>query len=103
MNRSHKTRLRILAVDDEPNVLDTYQGAITHMGRNRETEDDFELTLCTQGDQALSLVEEANRRNDPFAVIFLDLKLPPGPDGIWTGERIRKLDPFVNFVIVTGM
>ena len=38
----------------------------------------------------------------PFAVTFLDLRMPPGPDGIWLAERIRALDPHTEIVMVIG-
>ena len=33
---------------------------------------------------------------------FLDLRMPPGPDGIWLAERIRALNPYTEIVMVTG-
>ena len=39
---------------------------------------------------------------NPFALAFLDLHMPPGPDGQWTAEQIQKLDPGVNIILVTG-
>jgi response regulator RpfG family c-di-GMP phosphodiesterase len=40
--------------------------------------------------------------NSTDPVIFLDLNLPPGPDGEWTAEQIQKLDPYTNIVLVSG-
>ena len=103
MNGKSDRLLRILAVDDEQMMLDLYQNALSLMGDKHESEYDFEVILCKQGDEALKVVIEAEAREEPFAVAFLDLKMPPGPDGLWTGEQIRKVDPYVNFVIVTGL
>jgi len=102
VNGNSVRRLRILAVDDEQTMLDLYRDALFHLADQVGTEYEFEVTLCKQGDEALEAARKARSENDPFAVIFLDLRLPPGPDGIWTGEQIRKVDPYVNFVIVTG-
>ncbi len=102
MNGNSVRRLRILALDDEQIILDLYRDALFFLADQDEAEYEFEVTLCKQGDEALEAVRKAKDENDPFAVIFLDLRLPPGPDGIWTGEQIRKVDPYVNFVIVTG-
>ena len=102
MNGNSVRRLRILAVDDEQILLDLYRDALFFLADQDEAEYEFEVTLCKQGDEALEAVRKAKDENDPFAVIFLDLRMPPGPDGIWTGEQIRKVDPYVNFVIVTG-
>ncbi len=102
MKKNNHKRLRILAVDDEKMMLDNYREALSFLSSKYESEYDFDVVLCQQGDEAVEAVKEAINRDDPFAVVFLDLKLPPGPDGLWTGEQIRKLDPYVNFVIVTG-
>ena len=33
---------------------------------------------------------------------FLDVNMPPGEDGIWAAEQIRRLDPYIEIVIVTA-
>lgn len=94
--------LRILAVDDEPIMLDLYQSALELSGDKHQKAPTFDVILCRQGNEAVDTVKKAISNNKPFSVIFLDLRLPPGPDGVWTAEQIRKIDPYVNFVIVTG-
>ena len=103
MNGIDAKPLRILAVDDEKGVLDLYRDALSIPILGPKSEYNFEVVLCEQGDEALDKARNAKDRDEPFAVVFLDLNLPSGPDGIWTGEQIRNLDPHVNFVIVTGM
>ena len=98
----NRIRLRILAVDDEQIMLDLYRDAFFLLADRGKTGYQVEVTLCKQADEAVEAVRTAKDEEAPFAVVFLDLRLPPGPDGIWAGEQIRKLDPFVNFVIVTG-
>jgi DNA-binding NarL/FixJ family response regulator len=102
MKADNRIRLRILAVDDEQIMLDLYRDAFFLLADRGEADYRFELTLCKQADEAVEAARKAKDEEDTFAVVFLDLRLPPGPDGIWAGEQIRKLDPFVNFVIVTG-
>ncbi|UCD57088.1 MAG: PAS domain S-box protein [Candidatus Hydrogenedentota bacterium] len=62
----------------------------------------FDLKLCHQGDEAVEAVRLSIKENKPFAVVFLDVRISPGPDGVWTAEHIRALDPYVEIVIVTG-
>jgi HD-GYP domain-containing protein (c-di-GMP phosphodiesterase class II) len=62
----------------------------------------FELTCCAQGDEAVDAVKRSFEENAPYAVAFLDLNMPPGPDGEWTAEEIHNLDPRINTVVVTG-
>lgn len=103
MKKDSNKHLRILAVDDDKAMLDLYGDALSLLGKGSRSEYDFEVIKCQQGDGALETVSEAIEKGNPFAVVFLDLCLPPGPDGVWTGEQIRKIDPNINFVIVTGM
>jgi diguanylate cyclase (GGDEF)-like protein len=42
----------------------------------------------------------ANR--EPFSIVFIDIRMPPGIDGIEAAKQIRALDPNVNIVVVTG-
>lgn len=103
MNEESKKRLRILAVDDEPDILEIYHQALSFEDDRPNFGPGFDVTLCRQGDEALETIQKTADADDPFAVIFLDLNLGPGPDGLFVGEEIRKIDPFVNFVIVTGL
>jgi DNA-binding NarL/FixJ family response regulator len=103
MKRYDTKQLRILAVDDEQVMLDHYRDALALLSAVGETKYDFDVVLCRQGDEAVEVVKKAMKEGNPFAVAFLDLHLPPGPDGIWAGEQIRKLDLNINFVIVTGL
>ena len=103
MSETHKKRLRILAVDDEPDILDIYYQALSYGKDHPGFGPGFDVTLCRQGDEALEAMQKAADADDPFAVVFLDLNLGSGPDGLSVGEEIRKIDPYLNFVIVTGL
>jgi two-component system cell cycle sensor histidine kinase/response regulator CckA len=103
MNEENIKRLRILAVDDEPYILEIYSQALSHANDRPNFGPGFDVTLCRQGDEALEAIKKTADTDDPFAVVFLDLNLGSGPDGLSVGEEIRKIDPYVNFVIVTGL
>ncbi|RXD03786.1 EAL domain-containing protein [Sphingomonas sp. UV9] len=62
----------------------------------------FALKYCCQGLDAVAAVERALAEGAPFAVAFIDVRMPPGIDGRETAKRIRALDPEINLVIVTG-
>ena len=101
MRESNNKHFRILAVDDDPTILDLYRRILSP--------DDplpampvFEVTCCTQGDEAVDMVANSLEENTPFAVAFLDLNMPPGPDGQWTAGEIHNLDPGINIIMVTG-
>ena len=101
MSESAHNCFRILVVDDDSAILDLYQNILdpTHPLRFLPK---FDITCCRQGDDAVNSVKRSTEENAPYAVAFLDLNMPPGPDGQWTAEQIHRLDPLVNIVVVTG-
>jgi len=62
----------------------------------------FDIVACRQGDDAVCKVRSAAERGKPFDVVILDVRMPPGIDGVEAGCRIRKIDPDVEIVFVTG-
>jgi HD-GYP domain-containing protein (c-di-GMP phosphodiesterase class II) len=101
MKENNHKRFRILAVDDDETVLDLYK-MILSPANPLPAMPSFEVICCTQGDEAVDAVKRSLDENAPFAVSFLDLNMPPGPDGQWTADEIQKLDPGINIIMVTG-
>ncbi len=101
MKKFNNKRFRILAVDDDEIILDLYQ-KILSPANPLPTMPTFEVTCCPQGNAAVDEVERSLKENTPFAVAFLDLNMPPGPDGQWTANEIQKLDPAISIIMVTG-
>jgi CheY-like chemotaxis protein len=62
----------------------------------------YELYHAYQGEQAYEMVEKAARDNRPFAVAFIDVRMPPGWDGIETIQRIWAKFPDLEIVICTA-
>ena len=62
----------------------------------------FEPVFCDGAEAAVTAVKESLARNEPFAVVFLDMRMPPGPDGAWAATKIRELDPAVEIVVCTA-
>ncbi len=101
MKESNNKHYRILAVDDDSIILDLYK-RILSPDNPLPTMPSFEVKCCTQGDQAVDAVKISLEENTPYAVAFLDLNMPPGPDGQWTADEIHRRDPGINIVMVTG-
>lgn len=93
--------LRVLAVDEESLVLEIYREALEN-GSGDFLSYKFEYDACRTGAGAVDAVEKSIQARRPYAVIFLDLDLGPGMDGVAAGERIREMDRDVNLVIATG-
>ncbi|MBE2214685.1 MAG: response regulator [Opitutaceae bacterium] len=62
----------------------------------------FQLTSAHQGQEALRTVSEAVAAGRPFAVAFVDVRMPPGWDGIETTTHLWKADPSLQVVICTA-
>jgi len=62
----------------------------------------FELDCADQGQAALTMVQKARKEGRPYAVAFVDMRMPPGWDGLETIEYIWKEDERVQVVICTA-
>jgi signal transduction histidine kinase len=62
----------------------------------------FDLSVGYQGDEVVELVRESISIHQPFSIAFLDVRMPPGPTGIWAAEQIRALDSSIEIVFVTA-
>ncbi len=122
MNTHHdEDSIRVLIADDDEYVLDCYREAFEETEQTdhvrtvdalaaelfdpeTDVEDapKFEVVACNQGDDAISLATEAADDGHPFDVVILDVRMPPGIDGVEAGSQIRKLDPEVQIIFVTG-
>ena len=96
MNTDRSDRVRILAVDDDQNVLDLYEKFLSSPTSTYQ----FDLTLCHLSEAAVEAVQTAIKDEKPFAAAFLDIRMDSGPDGVWTAEQIRALDPNIEIVMV---
>src|ERR1043166_4752285 len=62
----------------------------------------FEIDSVFQGEEGLDKVRKANAANQPYAVAFVDIRMPPGWDGIETISRLWELAPDLQVVICTA-
>lgn len=116
------TTLRVLLADDEEAIIHVYSVGLEHYfaspgNRAMESidllEDDLldinedarpraEFSMCRQGEEAVALVEEACASGKPFDVVVLDVRMPPGIDGVQAARRIREVDEHVQILFVSG-
>jgi len=55
-----------------------------------------------QGQEGLARVQQANAEGRPYALAFVDGRMPPGWDGVETITKLREVDPALQFVICTA-
>jgi PAS domain S-box-containing protein len=63
---------------------------------------DFELISAFQGQEALTLISRSIAEKRPFAMAFLDVRMPPGWDGVETAARLWQVDPNLQIVICSA-
>jgi diguanylate cyclase (GGDEF)-like protein len=123
-----RSPIRVLVVDDEADVRDAYRQILLEADVTRDLAafrdlrtrlfrkpDDaaapqpsaaraatFDPVFRDGAESAVAAVREALAQEQPFAVVFLDMRMPPGPDGVWAAARIREIDPAIEIVICTA-
>ena len=62
----------------------------------------FRLDSAYQGQEALALVQKAIADNDPYTLVFMDIRMPPGWDGVETIERIWQICADLQVVLCSA-
>ena len=78
----------ILIVDDEPSILQSLSGLLSDEG--------FEVLTAANGYEALKIVD-----TEYPDLVLLDIWMP-GIDGIETLKEIKKDNPFIQVIIISG-
>jgi two-component system nitrogen regulation response regulator NtrX len=78
----------ILIVDDEPSIVQSLSGLLTDEG--------FSVLSASNGYEALKVIE-----TESPDLVLLDIWMP-GIDGIETLKEIKKDNPFIQVIIITG-
>jgi signal transduction histidine kinase len=110
---------RVLVIDDNPSIhadlrrilgggtretsaLDALESALFDTESSAALLPSFAIDSAYQGQEGLQRVEEALAANDPYALAFVDVRMPPGWDGIETIERIWQIAPDLHVTICTA-
>jgi diguanylate cyclase (GGDEF)-like protein len=62
----------------------------------------YEVDSALQGQEALAMVDKAAQEGRPYSLIFMDVRMPPGWDGIETISRIWIKHPYIEMVLCTA-
>jgi CheY-like chemotaxis protein/anti-anti-sigma regulatory factor len=109
---------RVLIVDDNRDIHDDFRRLL---GRDAASYDlgalesvlfdlpaggpaapSFELSFASQGAEGFDMIAQAAAVGMPYALVFMDMRMPPGWDGLETLERVWTTDPAVQAVICTA-
>jgi signal transduction histidine kinase/DNA-binding response OmpR family regulator len=115
---SETVNLRILVVDDNQAIHDDFRKVLCGTAANTSLDvaeqalfgesvasargPSYEMDSATQGQEALCLVHAAVQTGRPYAMAFIDVRMPPGWDGIETTARLWEVDPNLQVVICTA-
>jgi diguanylate cyclase (GGDEF)-like protein len=62
----------------------------------------YDIDSAYQGREGMDLVVAARRADRPYAMAFVDMRMPPGWDGLQTIYEIRKVDANIQVIICTA-
>ena len=111
---------RILVVDDNPSIHDDFRRMMRADPGAAELDaaaaalfgetpapvapafEPFQMSHALQGEQALEMVKAACAAGTPYALAFVDMRMPPGWDGLTTIQKLWEVDQELNIVICTA-
>ena len=113
---------RIIAIDDEQSILDYYQEVLCGSSEgsiedefNALLEDSgfssgdesnksvqFDLTTTISGEVGFNHIKQGLKEGHPFAVAFIDMRMPGGWDGLHTAKEVRAIDPYVTIIFLSA-
>jgi two-component system, cell cycle sensor histidine kinase and response regulator CckA len=110
---------RILIIDDNPAIHEDFRkilgvktdtsAALDNMLEEvfgKETRKgikiDFQIDSAYQGQDGLAMVEQSLVEKQPYAMAFVDMRMPPGWDGVETITQIWAKDASIQIVICTA-
>ncbi len=119
MSTSASPNRRILVVDDNRTIhqdfrkilcpprardaaLDQMEASLFGLSEQPEQSLSFEVDSAYQGEEALQMARTARQQNKPYALAFVDIRMPPGIDGVETTARLWKDDPDIQVVICSA-
>jgi len=99
----HEDFLKILGGgNDEVPELQAAERLLLGEPTPRSESPDFQVDTALQGQEGVARVEQALREGRPYAMAFIDMRMPPGWDGLETIERLWDRDPHVQVAICSA-
>ena len=110
---------RILTIDDNQNVIADYRkvllqrpvapglaaleaGLFDGPAQPLATAVRYEIDAASQGQEGLGMVEAAIQEGRNYSCAFIDVRMPPGWDGIETAKKIWEIAPDLPIVLCTA-
>ncbi|MDE0448609.1 MAG: sigma 54-interacting transcriptional regulator [Spirochaetaceae bacterium] len=117
MRRKQPANARVLIVDDQKDIHEDFEEMLRP--RPMAAADDptaaflshvesdhhlpaFELLHAMGGEEACALLAREAHRKRPIAAAYVDIRMPPGIDGVATVRSIRRIDRAIEIVLMTA-
>jgi CheY-like chemotaxis protein len=86
--------VRILLMEQEKSVREVVGAILRQLGH--------EVELVDDGQKAVEAYRTAKERGRPFDAVLLDLNMRAGMGGQETMQALRRMDPTVNAIVMSG-
>jgi two-component system, sensor histidine kinase and response regulator len=98
----HDDFRKILETPKDSSSLDQARAALFGETPSLPPREDYELDFASQGREGCGMVHSAYGKGQPYALAFVDMRMPPGWDGLETIENLWYVDPTLEIVICTA-
>ena len=99
----HNDFRKVLGADsDDTSALAAAELAILGEAPLQAVNRGFEVDSAYQGQEGVAKIRQAVDEGRPYAMAFVDMRMPPGWDGLETIERLWGIDPEIQVVICSA-
>ena len=98
----HEDFRKILLPPKDSGALDQARVALFGETPSLPPQEHFELEFADQGREGVGLVQSAEQEGRPYAMAFVDMRMPPGWDGLETIDHLWYVAPDLEIVICTA-
>jgi signal transduction histidine kinase/ActR/RegA family two-component response regulator len=98
----HEDFRKILCADSGQRLVDSFEATLLGEVEPPPSEAQYEIDSAFGGQEGLELVRQAVDDGRPYPVAFVDVRMPPGWDGIETVPQLWRVDPELQVVLCTA-
>jgi signal transduction histidine kinase len=99
----HQDLRKILApANPEDSAIQDFASSIFGSANPIRRRQKFRVDSAMQGEEGLRKLRQALAENQPYAVAFVDMRMPPGWNGIKTIQQLWAADPTLQVIICTA-
>jgi CheY-like chemotaxis protein len=98
----HEDFRKILAPPVESDSLNHARAALFGEAPTLPPQTLYALDFASQGREGFGLAQNARQEGKPYAAAFVDMRMPPGWDGLETIEHLWYADPEIQIVICSA-